>query len=392
MFNKIKLFIKAWSGFKAFEKLSQSDRNIVFYSEDSHSMMHFEAIIEQLTLVHNQSICYLTSDIFDHVLGSTNSNIEAFYIGEGVIRTLAFIKMKADICIMTMPDIESFHLKRSKAYPVHYIYLFHALVSTHSNYRKGAFDHYNTIFCTGPFQINEIRATEAAYNLPKKQLYRDGYRRLETLMDSVTNYRRNRNQRQKINRKTVIVAPTWGPNSILEVCGPQTIDILLKSGYEVLVRPHPMTTKHNPQIIDDLYNNFGEHDHFYLQTDIRDKESLYNSHVMISDWSGVALEYAFSCERPVIYIDVPQKRNNPEYSQIDIEPIESSIRNRIGRIVSPTALESLPREIEDLYSNSKVLIENIRKARDESVFNLGDSLTGAVDQVLKQLQKQIGDH
>ena len=33
---------------------------------------------------------------------------------------------------------------------------------------------------------------------------------------------------------------------------------------------------------------------------------------MVSDWSGVAMEFAFGLERPVLFIDVPRKTNNPE--------------------------------------------------------------------------------
>ena len=43
---------------------------------------------------------------------------------------------------------------------------------------------------------------------------------------------------------------------------------------------------------------------------------------MISDWSGVAIEYAFSLEKPVLYIDVPQKIFNPNFDEIGIVPME----------------------------------------------------------------------
>ena len=35
--------------------------------------------------------------------------------------------------------------------------------------------------------------------------------------------------------------------------------------------------------------------------------SLYQSDLMISDWSGVAFEYAFAFNKPVIFCDVPKK-------------------------------------------------------------------------------------
>ena len=65
--------------------------------------------------------------------------------------------------IMTMPDLETFHIKRSKSHPVHYIYMFHSMVSTHLVYRKSAFDNYDTIFCVGEHHLDEIQNTEKYY-------------------------------------------------------------------------------------------------------------------------------------------------------------------------------------------------------------------------------------
>ncbi len=377
----LKRFFRARRNLKKFRALSQSDRKIVFYAEDDHTMGHFEGIIRKLTSDYKESICYLTSDPKDPILDSPLPNTKAFYIGEGLIRTTAFLTMKADLLIMTMPDLENYHIKRSRVYPTHYLYLFHAMVSTHSNYRKGAFDHFDTVFCTGPFQIEEIRATEKAYALPPKRLYEDGYRRLESIIDDVKAHRSREGGPSVQGPKTVIVAPSWGDNAILESCGAEVIEVLLNAGYRTLVRPHPMTNKHKPELIDTLRKQFAEQELFTLQIDIRDKKSLYESHVMISDWSGVAMEYAFACERPVIFIDVPKKCNNPEAEKIPQTPVEVSIREQIGKIISPNQLHELPAAIEELVGQGEAFISKIRQARDNSVFNLGNSIDGAVAEI-----------
>lgn len=51
---------------------------------------------------------------------------------------------------------------------------------------------------------------------------------------------------------------------------------------------------------------------------------------MVSDWSDAALEYAFCRESPVLFVDVPRKVNNPAWQEIGLEPIEASIRDKIG--------------------------------------------------------------
>jgi len=174
-------FFRAFKDTRRFNKLDQKDRTIVFYAEDASSYVHFEAIINELTETHQESICYVTSSLEDPILHSNNNRIRSFYIGLGGIRTYFFLNLKADIMVMTMPDLESFHIKRSKAYPVHYVYLFHSIVSTHMIYRKGAFDHYDTIFCVGPHHEEEIRAAEKYYGLASKNLVQYGYGRLDSL-------------------------------------------------------------------------------------------------------------------------------------------------------------------------------------------------------------------
>jgi len=382
-FEGIKNYFRARRHWKEFCALPQRERKIVFYAEDDHSLVHFEEIIRKLAGEHNENVCYLTSAPDDPILDSPLPKTKAFYIGEGITRTTAFLTMTADLLIMTMPDLENYHIKRSKVYPTHYLYLFHALVSTHSNYRKGAFDHFDTIFCTGSFQLEEIRATEKAYDLPPKRLYEDGYRRLESLIDEVNAHREREEGPSEQGPKTVIVAPSWGENAILESCGAEVIEPLLAAGYRTIVRPHPMTSKHKPELIEALNKQFSSEERFALQIDIRDKKTLYESHVMISDWSGVAMEYAFACERPVIFIDVPKKCNNPESDRIPQIPVEVSIREQIGKVLSPNKLHELPEAMEDLYGEGEGFIEKIRQARDRSVFNLGKSLDGAVAEIAK---------
>ena len=366
-------FFQARKGAKAFLALPQEQRKITFYSEDTHSIIYFQGLIDALTGKLGQQICYLTSDPSDPILATQNPRIKSFFVGDSSARTMLFVQMTADVLIMTMPDLDTFYIKRSKAHPVHYVYVFHSMVSVHSQYLKGAFDHFDTIFCTGSYQCDEIRETEKTYGLPEKRLLKFGYHRLEALMDDVRRHRQRSRGLDTEGPRRVIVAPSWGNEAILEVCGGQLVQILLYAGYTTIVRPHPMTVKRTPEVIDQLRKRFQRHEGFQLQIDIRDTSTLYESHVMISDWSGVALEYAFGCERPVIFIDVPKKNRNPECSAIPNVPIEVSIREKIGRVVSPQNLDGLPTAIEEIYADMGNFVDQIRAVREQTVFNLGSS-------------------
>ena len=109
-------------------------------------------------------------DIIEEKEAKPIKKIKTFCIGDGPARTKFFLELKAKVLIMTMPDLETYHIKRSKVFPVHYVYLFHSMNSTHMEFQKNAFDHFDSIFCVGPYQIQEIRATEQLYNLKQKKL------------------------------------------------------------------------------------------------------------------------------------------------------------------------------------------------------------------------------
>ena len=370
---------------KRFESLEQKERKIVFYSENKNSMLIFESLIDELVNVYNYNICYVTSSTNEPLLKTSNKKIKTFCIGEGIARTKFFLNLKADILIMTMPDLETFHIKRSKVYPVHYIYIFHAMLSTHLVYQKGAFDHYDTIFCVGNYQIEEIRSAEKIYNLKPKRLVQFGYNHLDNLIEKYSN--KDNSSFNEKNSVQVLIAPGWGKNGIFETTVEEIIDILLKARFKVILRPHPMTQKKSKKKISYLDKKFSSNPNFILEQDITNFDSFSESDVMISDWSGVALEFAFTFERPILYVDVPKKMHNPDFTDIPHVPIEESIRNKIGIIISTSDIESIPKKIERLCKESELMKDQIKRIRDETIFNIGKSNKIGANQIIEILNQ-----
>jgi len=359
-----------WKELKRFEKLDKKDRSIVFYLENEYSFIYFQPIVEKLTQKYDMKICYITSSKTDPMLTCKDKNILPFYIGDGIARSNFFINLKATVIVMTMPDLETFHIKRSKVYPVHYVYIFHSLTSTHYIYGKNAFDNFDTIFCTGNYQIIEIQERERKFNLGKKKLVKHGYGRLDTLIDEAqsTDIRKRAS-----NNKVILIAPSWGANGLIETRGQEIVHILLDSGFDVILRPHPMTIKKSNKVIQKIEKEFKDNLNFKLETDIRNTESFFLCDCMISDWSGVAIEYAFAFEKPIFYVDTPQKNNNPEYDQIDLVPLEEKIRSQIGEVISLSELSIIPSKINQFLQSQNKFKEKIQKSREETVFNVGNS-------------------
>ena len=358
-----------WKELHRFESLNDNQRSIVFYAENRASMNHFKLLISELTEKMNLSICFVTSVKDDLIFTSKNQKIKSFYIGDGAARTKFFLTLKAKIMIMDMPDLNSFHIKRSMVFPVHYVYLFHSMFSTHSYLRKSAIDNYDTIFCVGQHHIDEIKETEKIYELKPKKLLKYGYGRLDTLINEKEQYLEKTNTTKNL----ILIVPSYGNKNLLEICGIELIDNLLKSNFKVLLRPHFRTLRDSTKLINEIKEKFSKNPDFILHTGIIPSNLFHNSQSMISDWSGIGLEYAFTFERPVIFIDVPKKNMNPNFKDIKLEPIEISIRNKVGHVVLPNELEKITKILNNLEKDSKKFQEQIKELRSKTVFNISNS-------------------
>ena len=372
-------FGEEWKELKKFNKLNDEQRSIVFYAENKASMNHFRLLISELTKERNFQICYVTSVKNDPILSINDKNILAFYIGDGTVRVKFFLELKAKILIMDMPDLDSFHIKRSKIFPVHYIYIFHSMFSVHSYLRKGAVDHYDTIFCVGEHHKREILETEKIYGLKPKKLVDYGFGRLDTLLEERNNFKK-----EKLNTENlIIIAPTYGENNLLKICGVKLIETLLDSNFKVLLRPHFRTFKESEDVIRIIRDKFQNNNNFLLEEGIIKPEIFHSSRCMISDWSGISLEYAFIFERPIIYIDVPKKELNEEADKISLTPIEVSIREKIGHLVDPDNLTKIPKIISEINDESRA--EQIRDIRSKTIFNIDKSASMGADYITKIL-------
>lgn len=351
-----------------FRRTLKAERAIVFYAEHEGYYPYFEGLIKKLISEHNQTLCYVTSDPEDPILQETQSKIRTFYLNKLLALFMAHVNCK--VFVMTLTDLNQFHLKRSLNL-VHYVYVFHALVSTHMIYRYGAFDHYDSILCCGPHQAKEIRRHEELYGLPAKTLKAAGYYRLERIYQAYQKYSSEKSP--SVTKETVLIAPSWGVANILESCGERLVELLLKEGYEVIVRPHPETIRRSPDLVSVFASEFGSNPSFTLETSVASDGSLLSADVLISDYSGIALEYAFGTERPVLFLDVPNKIRNQRYRELGIEPLELSLRSEIGVVVSPKELGSVPQMISDLILNRVAYKKKIAELRNAYVYDFGHS-------------------
>lgn len=359
------------------------NKHVVFYSESSGFYKYYRGIIEYLLEHTNIVIHYITSDPADAVFGLKEERLKTYFIGEKRLITL-MMKMDADMVIMTMPDLENFHIKRSYVRgDIEYIYIPHGLDSLNLTMRTGSMDHYDTIFCVGKHQKEEIEKTEQIYNLPKKKLIEWGYCLLD---DMRAGYRALSGERRK---PTVLIAPSWQQDNIVDTCLEQILDILKGGPHHIIVRPHPQHVKLKKGQIETLRNKYWDAENIEIQTDFSSNSTVFEADIVMTDWSGIAYEFAYTTEKPVLFINTPMKVMNPAYEKIDTIPLNILLRDEIGCSLNLDEIGKVAEKIEELLRMRASYKDKIHAFVEEYVYNLGKSAEVGADYIIGSLQEKI---
>lgn len=349
---------------------SIANKHLVIYSEKSGFYKYYKDVMDFMLRYSNVIIHYVTNDPKDQIfkIAQQEERIKPYYISEKKLITL-LMKMDADMVVMTCPDLDRFHLKRSYVRKdIEYVYMFHYPLSTHMVLNNGALDHYDSILCVGDFQFEEIRAAERLYNLPEKKLISAGYGQLEQLYASY-----QKMEKVKRDKPKILIAPSWQQDNLLDSCLDPLMEQLLGKGYELVIRPHPEYVKRYKPRMDAIVQRYCHHSDLTFELDFTSNNSLFDSDILISDWSGSAYEFSLVTLKPAVFINTPPKINNPEYDKLNVEPLEFKLRSEVGIQIDPNNMENLAEKINALVDSSDAYAEKIRKIRDKYIANFGRS-------------------
>ncbi|WP_432651426.1 membrane protein insertase YidC [Huintestinicola sp.] len=370
---------------------SVENKHLVFYSESSGFYKYFRRLIEWLTTHSNVKIHYITGDPDDIIfsIAENNKQIIPYFIGENKLISL-FLKMDAQIVVMTMPDLENYHIKRSYVKKdIEYIYIDHGMSSDNLTLRKGALDHFDTIFCAGEHICEEVRATEKYYGLPEKNLVKYGYGLLEDLTESYNEWKSRENCDD--TDKFILLAPSHQKDNILDSCL-ETVVEGLKRCARVIIRPHPQYVRRYPEKWSRIVSRYSSDELVSTESSFASNEVIYKAALVVSDWSNIYMEYAFSSLRPVLLINTPMKVINPDYKAIDIEPIDISIRSKVGIEVSGKDPDEVFRAADMLINHNCISSDDIRRLRDRILFGFMHSSETGGKYILSRLVKNGVDN
>jgi hypothetical protein len=355
---------KAFKGFADFTALKKDFRQVIIYSEGNNYWPYLKDVVFEVLNQTNLNVCYISSSLDDKGLKIIHPQLRTFYVGIGNICDMFFKGVQADFFITSTPGLNHCKFVRSTKTPV-YIYVPHAIVSLHVAYKTHAFDDFDVLCAVGEHHVHEARKLEQENDSPKKVILEFSYNRLWDIIDIYAT--RKTKKFSKITN--ILLAPTWGMNGLIEsgLCEPLIQD-LLGLNYEVTLRPHPETFKRSNNLISIMNSKFEANQGFRLDNDMLTVDSLIQSDLLITDWSGISLEYAFGLKKPIIFADINKKINNPNFGNILLPQIEDILRTQIGVVWDPKApiegalkkaLEKQPIDYERIqntyvYERSKV--------------------------------------
>lgn len=373
-------FVKSFQGYRKLCQLPPDKRKIVFYSEGKNYWVNFKDTVKCLINNYELTVCYVTSDLNDPRLNEESPKFIPVYIGDEFFRILMFRNLRADLLVTTLPDVGSFHLKRPLGVGK-LVYMHHSLSSMNMIYRAHAYDHYDVIMCVGAYHEYETREMEEYFNTHNKLLIKAGYPALDDLLEKLGKHEKT----HQVNIKPIVtIAPSWQEDNIIETCADELIDSCLKSGFTVQLRPHPITLKYGHKAIDKILDKFKSNVDFVFDNNSGGFNSYLQTDVMVTDWSGTAYKFAFSTLKPILFINTPIKDHNPHYRDYKNIPVEIKWRDSIGVSLDLCDAKLAGVAIEKLLSSD--LSNDIRKIRDENIYNLGNSAAFCAESIIKLLQ------
>lgn len=349
--------------------LSVPNKKIVFYSEKNGFYKYYKNIIEEIICRTNIVIHYITSDPQDEVFSMESEQFKPYYIGDRLLIVL-LMKLETKIMVMTTPDLENFQLKRSYVKKdIEYIYVPHDVNSANLTFHKDALDHFDTIFASGFKNKEEIAEREQKYGIPHKRIVEWG----SSVIDNMaTDYAAMAAKTEISGKKTILIAPSWQKDNILDSCIEEILDKLKGLDYHVIVRPHPQYVRHFEARIDALAAKYHA-DGIEFQKDFSSNQTVYTAELLVTDWSSIAFEYAFSTLKPVLFINTPMKVVNPDYKELTCVPIDIELRDKVGISLDEMALADLPSSVKRLLYDNQFSTVSLEKLRDQYVYNVGYS-------------------
>ena len=345
------------------------------FTDSKRYLTIFKPICDEMEK-RGEKLIYLTAEKDDPLLDEKYENVRTEFLGEGNRAYARMNMLKADIVLSTTPGLDVYQWKRSRDVKW-YAHILHAAGDV-TMYRMFGIDYYDAMLLSGDFQIKQVRDLEALRGLPEKEAKLVGIPHMDALRKRLLE-----TGSSPEHETTILLAPSWGPSSILNKYGKKMIDELIATGYKIIIRPHPQTFVSEKGMIEPLMKAYPESDKLIWDRNIDNFDTLNQSDILISDFSGVILDYALVFDRPVIFAET--SFDNGIYDSWWLKEREWIFEtlDKIGIRLTSENMKNIKDLIEQGLTDTR-LKEERDKARAESWAHMGKSVENIADYLIEK--------
>jgi hypothetical protein len=363
-------------------KIDKNKLPIVIFSDHKRYWNVFKPICEELEK-RGQKVWYYTASPDDPALeyGKSAKNVTCEFIGEGNKAFSRLNILNAYIVLSTTPGLDVYQWKRSKTVNC-YVHILHAPGNI-SLYRMFGTDYYDSLLLSGDHQVEQTRKLEALRKLPEKEIKLVGLTYLDDMKKRLDDHPVSKSESGK---PLVLLAPSWGPSGILTKYGAPFLDELVKTGYHIVVRPHPQSFSSEADMLEKLMKQYPENENFEWNRDNDNFDILSKADIMISDFSGVIFDYLLVFDKPVMYANAGFSKDPYDAWWLDETPYTFEVLPKVGKEITDDYKGNLKAMIDECINDPKYESAR-REVRNTAWKNIG----GATDSVCDYLIKKLND-
>ena len=352
---------------------------LVIFSDHKRYWTTFAPICDELEK-RGQPTLYLSESQDDPVFQRNYQHIHAEYIGEGNSAFARLNFLRARVMLSTTPSLDVYQWKRSRDVSW-YVHIPHA-PNDITLYRMFGIDYYDAILLSGEYQVEQVRKLEKLRGLPEKELKLVGI----PYMDEMKKRLDAAPAKQQGSMRTVLLAPSWGDSGILKRYGTAILDALLKTGYHIIIRPHPQSYTSEKEMLDTLKAAYPDSDQLEWNRDNDNFDVLSRSDILISDFSGVIFDFTLVFDKPVLYADTSFDKGPYDAWWLNEELWTFEILPKLGMHISEQSLPEL-KEIIDQCIENPAYQEARDQARRETWCHIGAGAEKTVDYLMETLDR-----
>lgn len=353
----------------------------VIFSDDKRYWNVFEPICREFDK-RGVDMVYMTASPDDPALNTPYEHIRGEFIGEN---NKAFAKMNflnASIVLSTTPGLDVYQWKRSKDVQC-YVHMLHAANEV-TGYRMFGLDYYDAVLLSGEYQMKDIRYLEKLRGLPEKELVKVGIPYMDEMAARLE--KEPSPGRETDSECTVLLAPSWGKSSIFQKYGGKILEVLLETGYHIIVRPHPQSFVSESELMKKLMEQYPESPQLEWNRDNDNFTALRRADILISDFSGVIFDFSLVYDKPVIYADTEFDSSPYDAWWMETPYWTFTALPRIGQKLTPENLPEL-KEMIDTCRKDPQYAQGRSEVRAETWENKGEGTKRVVDYLLDKYKE-----